>query len=265
MRTASLPMYVFPALAAAHQAFWAALRAAAAMPDLPAALDVPRPAVPDAIGPEVAFTQVCGFPLFRRFRGQGAMLGTPCYGLEGCDAATHRAAFLVRADDGAADLAAMRGRVFGCNSIDSNTGMNLPRLSLARLAGGAPFFSRVTWTGGHLASLRLLAEGAIDLCSVDCVTWGLARRHMPALAGAVRVLDWTAPSPCLPFVTAVATPAEDVTRLRRALRAVFADAALQPVFASLHLVGLSAPDEESYRVLDGYEREAADLGYPELC
>ena len=262
--SASLPMYVFPALAAAHAAFWTALRREAATPDLPAVLDLTRP-VPDAIGREMVFTQVCGFPLYRRFRGQGVVLGTPCYGLEGCEGATHRAAFLVRADDGAADLTALRGRVFGCNSIDSNSGMNLPRLSLARLAGGAPFFSRVVWTGGHLASLRLLAEGGIDLCSVDCVTWGLAVRHMPELAGAVRVLAWTAPSPCLPFVTSMATPADDVMRLRRALRAVFADASLQPVLAALSLVGLAEPDEESYRLLDGYEQEAAQLGYTDLC
>lgn len=266
MRAASLPMYAFPALEAANQALWTALRQILSpdMPDLPGRLDLARRPVPDAIGPEIVFTQVCGFPLFRRFRAQGVMLGTPCYDLPGCEGATHRAAFLVRADDAAPDLAALRGRVFGCNSVHSNSGMNLPRLSLARIAGGAPFFSRVAWTGGHLPSLRLLAAGEIDLCSVDCVTWGLVARHMPELAGAVRVLDWTVPSPCLPYVTAAATPAGEVALLQAALKAVFADPALRPVLATLHLAGLSDLGGGDYDVLEGYEEEARQLRYPDL-
>ncbi len=267
MRAASLPMYVVPALANATQDFWTAVRLAglAAMPDVPAQLDLARWSVPDAIGPEVVFTQICGFPLFRRLRGQGAMLATPCYDLEGCAGATHRAAFLVRAEDAVPDLAGLRGRVFGCNSIHSNTGMNLPRLSLARIAGGVPFFSRVVWTGSHLASLRLLAAGEIDLCSVDCVTWGLAVRHLPGLARAARVLAWTEPSPCLPFVTSAATPGAEVAALRSALHDVFADPALKPVRSALHLAGLAQLGEADYGILTAYEEEATALGYADIA
>ena len=264
MRAASLPMYVFPALADAHQSLWTAIRKASGLPDLPARLDLDRRPVPDAIGPEVVFTQTCGFPLFRRFRGQGVLLGTPCYDLEGCDGPTHRAAFLVRAEDSAADLAAMRGRVFGCNSIHSNSGMNLPRLSLARIAGGVPFFSRVVWTGGHLASMRMLAAGEIDLCSVDCVTWGLAVRHMPEDTTTLRVLSWTEPSPCLPFVTSNRMPDADITALRTALHVVLRKPALRPTLAALHLSGLVQLRESDYRVLDGYEQESDSLGYSDL-
>ena len=261
---ASLPMYAFPALEWATQALWNAVRDAAGVPGLPPLLDRARPPVPDAIGAEIVFTQVCGFPLFRRFRGQGTMLATPCYDLPGCEGATHSAAFIVRADDGADGLAAMRGRVFGCNSVHSNSGMNLPRLSLARIAGGAPFFARVVWTDGHVASLRRLAAGEIDLCSVDCVTWGLVGEHMPELAGALRVLDWTVPSPCLPFVTSVTTPAPIAAALRAALATVFADPALQPVRAALHLSGLHQLEEADYGVLAQYEQDAARLGYADI-
>ena len=99
---ASLPMYVFPALAAAHQALWDRLRAGLA--DAPERLDLTRPPVPDGIGPEVLFTQVCGYPLFQCCRGQAAILGTPHYGLEGCDGPMHRAAFIVRAANPADSL-----------------------------------------------------------------------------------------------------------------------------------------------------------------
>lgn len=254
IRTASLPMYVFPALEAAHRALWDRLRVGLA--DAPERLDLTRPPVPDGIGPEVLFTQVCGYPLLRRYRGQAAILGTPHYGLEGCDGPMHRAAFIVRAADPADSLRMTRGRVFGCNSIHSNSGMNLPRLSLARIAGGAPFFSRVAWTGGHLASLRALLAGDIDLCSVDCVTWGLARRHAPDLTDSLRVLAWTEPSPCLPFVTSAATSAAETVALRAAL-----DGATEP---ALSLQGISHLASAAYDVLAGYETEAKRLGYGDL-
>lgn len=247
-------MYVFPALAAAHRALWDEVRTG--MADAPELLDLARRPVPDAIGPEVLFTQVCGFPLFRRYRGQAVMLGTPRYELEGCDGATHRGAFIVRAADPAAELAAMRGQVFGCNSVHSNSGMNLPRLSLARIAGGAPFFARIVWTGGHLASLRALVAGDIDVCSVDCVTWGLALRHAPDLTASCRVLAWTEPSPCLPFVTSVSTPAADVAVLRSALDRLAAPA--------LCLKAVSQVDAAAYDILADYETEAERLGYAVL-
>ena len=93
---------------------------------------------------------------------------------------THRAFFMVRADDpGRACLEDLRGRIFGCNSLLSNSGMNLPRLSLARIAGGKPFFSSVVMTGGHVASLERLDDGRIDICSIDNVTWGFFEKVPP--------------------------------------------------------------------------------------
>ena len=151
----------------------------------------------------------------------------------------------------------MRERVFGCNSVHSNSGMNLPRLSLARVAGGTPFFARVAWTGGHLASLRALQAGDIDLCSVDCVTWGLACRHAPHLADGLRVLAWTEPSPCLPFVTSAAASATDAGALSAALQG-----ATDP---ALFLQGVSHVGAAAYDVLADYEVEARQLGYGSLA
>ena len=253
MRQASLPMYAFAGLEAANQALWSRVREG--VPGVPESLADAR-SVPDSITADTVFTQVCGFPLFRHLHGQAVMLGTPRYEFEGCEGAMHRAAFIVRADEPAQSLAAMRGRVFGCNSIDSNTGMNLPRWSLARVAGGRAFFARVVWTGGHLTSMQALAACDIDLCSVDCVTWGLALRHRPEVTAPLRVLAWTEPSPCLPFVTSVATPHATVAALVANL--------LGQTEPGLGLVGLEPADPAAYGILAEYEREAEERGYPVL-
>ncbi len=247
-------MYAYSALAAANQALWDRIRDGVS--SVPETLTENR-AVPDQIPDETVFTQVCGFPLFRRYRGQAVILGIPRYDFEGCDGIHHRAAFIVRGDDPATDLASFRGRVFGCNSEQSNTGMNLPRLSLSRVAGGSGrFFSNVVFTSSHCISLSCLAKRTIDLCSVDCVTWGLLQRYYPADTAGLRVLEWTEPSPCLPFVTSVATP--------HVIGAALVANLLGQAEPGLGLVGVEPADPAAYDILADYEQEAAAHGYPAL-
>lgn len=268
MRRASLPMYHFAETAAADEAFWGALRQRLAQRGLEVgdvSFDLGRLPVPDDIGAEVYFTQVCGFPLLTRFSGQGRILAAPAYALPGCDGATHVAFFMVRADDPATGLADMRGRIFGCNSLGSNSGMNLPRLSIARIADGRPFFAAVSFTGGHAASLDRLAEGSIDLCSIDCVTWGLYEKLRPTAARRFRVLGETPRSPSLPYVTSIATPVRDQQGLRDGLHDIMNDPATADIRDTLCLAGLTDLDESAYTPVVDYQAEAARLGYPVLC
>jgi ABC-type phosphate/phosphonate transport system substrate-binding protein len=267
MRTASLPMYSLPEMAAANSAFWTALQQRLRSKGIDTAdikLDSDRCPVPDGIGPRVIFTQICGYPLFKHYRDQGVMLATPHYTAPGCVGSTHCAFFMVRVDDAAGGLEDLRGRIFGCNSLLSNSGMNLPRLSLARIAGGKPFFSSVVMTGGHVASLERLEENGIDVCAIDNVTWDFFRKFRPLAAERYRILDETISSPSLPFVTSVNTRKSDATAIAEALHEIMDDPQTADIRGILELAGLSAPDVAAYERLAEYEREAADLGFPEI-
>ena len=267
MRTISLPMYYFPEVAAANAALWDALRLrlqAKGLDIRDVEFDAGRRPVPDGIGPEIFFTQICGYPLFKKFRDQGRMLVAPCYTLPGCEGPTHRAFFIVRSGDAARTLEDLRGRVFGCNSLLSNSGMNLPRLSLARIADGRPFFSSVVMTGGHVASLERLGDGSIDLCSIDNVTWGLFKKFRPVIADRYRVLDETVSSPSLPFVTSVNTAESDAAAIVEVLHQIMADPQIAHVRGTLELGDLVAPDVAAYEHLADYERQAAELGFSEI-
>ena len=105
--TASLPMYNLPEMRQVNAEFWAALRGLLAADGIaaPEALTFERPPVPDTIGPEVLFSQTCGYPLETIFRGQAIRLGTPCYDVEGCDGPFHCGVFIVPADSRAVDPA----------------------------------------------------------------------------------------------------------------------------------------------------------------
>jgi ABC-type phosphate/phosphonate transport system substrate-binding protein len=258
-------MYRIPEVAAATAALWDAVRvrlvARGLSLDDVIFEDAAAP-VPEGIGPQVLFTQVCGYPLFKVFRDQGTILATPSYAFAGCEGPNHCAFFMVRAGDPAQRLEDLRGRVFGCNSRLSNSGMNLPRLALARIAEGKPFFQKVVMTGGHLASLDHLHRATIDVCAIDCVTWGLVQKFRPGQAVRYRILGQTAPSPSLPFVTSITTDAAAIARLRDALQALFSDAGTAGIRQTLGLTGVSQLDTAAYERLVDYEKEAEDLGYP---
>jgi ABC-type phosphate/phosphonate transport system substrate-binding protein len=266
-RVFSLPMYAFPEMEAANSAFLTALRRRLRVKGFDIADAVSgsnHGVVLDASRPGVLFTQMCGYPLFKHCRDQYRMLATPHYTLPGCVGSRHRAFFMVRADDRSQRLGDLRGRVFGCNSLSSNSGMNLPRLSLARIAAGKPFFSSVVTTGAHVTSLQYLAEGTIDVCPIDSVTWGFFEKFRPIAAEQYRILDETVPSPCLPFVTSIGTTASEAAALGEALYEMMSDPELAHVREVLELSDLSVPDVDAYEGLAQYEREAVELGFPEI-
>jgi ABC-type phosphate/phosphonate transport system substrate-binding protein len=267
MRTASLPMYSLPEMEAANSAFWAALKQrlhAKAVDTTGISLDSDGAPVPAGIGPGIFFTQICGYPLFKHYRDQALLLATPHYAMPGCVGPTHRAFFMVRAGDPAERLEDLRGGIFGCNSLLSNSGMNLPRLSLARIAGGKPFFSSVVMTGGHIASLQRLDGGSIDICSIDNVTWGFFKKFRAVAAKRYRILEETLSSPSLPFVTSVTTTESDALAIAEALHEIMGDPRTAEIRDILELAALSVPDVFAYERLAEYEREAAELGFPEI-
>src|SRR6516162_10437815 len=97
-RTASLPMYNLPEMRPVNAQFWEALRGllvGAGLGGAPETLHFDRLPVPERIGPEVLFSQVCGYPLETIFSGQAVRLGTPCYDAPGCDGPSHCVLFVV--------------------------------------------------------------------------------------------------------------------------------------------------------------------------
>jgi ABC-type phosphate/phosphonate transport system substrate-binding protein len=266
--TASLPMYNLPEMRAANARFWEMLRGIsieAGLRDVPESLSFDRLPVPERIGPEVLFSQTCGYPLETVFRGQAIRLGTPCYAAPGCDGPTHCAFFIVPEASPTKNLADLKGSRYLLNSPVSNSGMNLPRRSLAEIATGGRLFSAVIETGGHPASLDRLLRGEGGVASIDCVTYAFWRHYRPEAAARLRIIGETPPSPAIPFVTSVATPAEIVQILRAALRTLAHDARYKVVREELLLNDIVDLPDAAYRGLLDYERQARELGYPEIA
>ena len=267
-KTASLPMYNFPGMRGVNAAFWAALAPLlreAGVAEVPQGLSFERAPVPDDIGAEVLFTQTCGYPLQTIYQGQYRLLARPCYDAAGCSGSTHSAFIMVPQDSPARTVENLRGKRFALNSLQSNSGMSLPRRMLAPLARGKPFFGEVITTGGHGASLKLLQAGGADCASIDCLTIAFAQDYQPEMVAGLRILAQTPPSPAIPFVTSARTDDETVEALQRCLFRLSDDPACRPALDGLRIARIEPAEESEYRAMMAYEREAAELGYPAIA
>jgi ABC-type phosphate/phosphonate transport system substrate-binding protein len=267
-RIAALPMYDFPALRAATDAFWSAIAVhlrAAGIADVPSALTRDIGHVETWRDPRLLFGQACQYPLAKSWHEAVRLVAIPAYAAPGCEGSRYRSAVIVRASDPAHRLADLRGRRCAVNERDSNSGSNLLRAAIAPLAAGGRFFSSVELTGGHLASAASVASGTADVAAIDCVTYAHIGRLHPELAARLRILDWTPSSPGLPYITARATDPISVSALRGALGEVQSDPALAAVRAALLLNGVDFAIDESYTEVRRLEADALARGYPELA
>ncbi len=203
---ADLPMYDWPGVRAANDAFWAEVtrrlgEAGIDAPKMLARAGAPRETWRD---PDLLLSQTCGMPYVAGHCGAAVLVGRPDYGLEGATAGTYRSAIVVRRCDESQTLLQMQGCRVAINEPASYSGHIALRAHLADLRDRAsvPFFGAVVQSGEHIESARLVAEGSAELAALDWVAWELTLLHEPGVAAQLAVIDRTATAPALPFVTA---------------------------------------------------------------
>ncbi len=211
------------------------------------------------LSPQLLLAQTCGYPLMTALRGRVQVIGRPVYLLPNSADGDHCSLLIARANDPRTLLEDFRGSHALVNSPDSNSGMNLFRHTLAPLQQDGRFFTRVSLTGGHRASLAGIKAGQGDLAAIDSVTFDyLARDGSEEVCG-VKVIARTASGPCLPYITRIGG---DADALRNAMNKALTDL---PKAAQVLAISEVVPAcEEDYEVLLDYERRAQELGLAQL-
>jgi ABC-type phosphate/phosphonate transport system substrate-binding protein len=264
---ATLPMYDFPEVAAANDALWQGIangmraRAVAAPDRLTRGRDL------GALwrDPNHVFGQTCGYPYVTSLSEAVVLIATPEYSFPGCDGPMHRSFLVARENDPRRALDSFRGGVAAINSLDSNSGMNLFRASIAPVAAGRKFFGDVVTTGSHRASLAAIADGFADLAAIDCVSFGLIKRFDPHLVARIAVVAESVASPGLPFIASAKLPETAIASIREALFAALSDPKLSESLAELGIVGARVLPKRAYEGIREIERQAQAAGYPRLA
>lgn len=264
MSVASLPMYDLPELRSVADAWWQGLAGAIraeGIAEVPEALDR-RAAYREVwLLPDLLMSQTCGYPLTHDLRGRVTLLATPCYDAPGCEDAEYCSLVLVAADDPAADIVDLRGRRCAVNSHDSQSGANALKALIASRGGQGRFFGNVVVSGGHAASVAMVAAGEADVVAIDCVSHALLSRYRPHALAGTRVLCRTPSAPNLPYITRRTAESDLLRRLRTGIARAFADPRLSELRGALFLAGVAELPLSAYdRILD-MENAAARTGY----
>ncbi|TNF63556.1 MAG: hypothetical protein EP307_04840 [Rhodobacteraceae bacterium] len=234
---ASLGMYDLGPLQAANDRFWDLIRRN--LGHGPARLTRDRDLWEIWQDDALLLAQTCGLPYRARLKDRVKLVGTPDHGLPGCAPGHYNSVMVARAEDVRSDLAAFDGAPFALNEALSQSGWAAPHAHMS--ARGLRIGPRLA-TGAHAASALAVAEGRADLAAIDALTWVLLEEHRPDLTGALRVIERTAPTPALPYVTG---PAGDPAALAQAIAAAIAG--LDPATRdALHLRGLVAIPKAAY-------------------
>ncbi len=195
---ASLPMYQRPQLAATHNLLWRFIRErlAAAGIDSPVALSIDKDELSTWTDPKLVLSQTCGMPYRSLLHDRVNLVGTPDYAVDGCAPGYYRSAIVVRANDPRQHIQEFESAIFAYNDTMSQSGFAAPYWH-CRPHGF--WFQKRFQTQRHVDSARAVATGEADIASLDAVTWRHAERY-EGFCGQLRVLDWTAPTPGLPYI-----------------------------------------------------------------
>ncbi|MBE9477336.1 MAG: PhnD/SsuA/transferrin family substrate-binding protein [Proteobacteria bacterium] len=201
---ASLMMYQHPALVDAHNRYWALIRQHLAN----AGIDSPETLNQDAEefavwnNPELVLSQTCGMPYRTWLHGKVTLIGTPDFGVKDCPAGYYRSAIITRKNDPRKTLPEFREACFAYNQTFSQSGYAAPYWHLK--AHGVWFQNRLH-VHQHLEAARAVAEDRADIAAIDAVTWRLLRKYEGFTDG-LDVLEWTKPTPALPYIAALGAP-----------------------------------------------------------
>ena len=202
---AVLSMYDWPQVRGHTDRLWAAVRDNLTDLGVAAPQELSRPDDVMAAwrSPALVFGQTCGLPYVEHLRGQVTLVATPDYDVPDCRPGWYRSAVIARHDDSRDGLAAFRGARLAINGKNSQSGWQAMLQVLDDADCRRPFFGELVVSGAHANSVKMVADGAVDVAAIDYVSWRLARAHL-AEAQALRIVTLTRPMPGLPFITQAA-------------------------------------------------------------
>lgn len=198
----SLPMYDWPEIREATDAFWQAVRQQLSERGIVAPEALDRRSDPEALwnDPALLLSQTCGYPYANILADKVTLVGTPAHAVTGAAPGNYFSVFVARKTQPPQHLRDLTGKRFACNMQHSQSGFAAPVRLLA--AAGLRSQPQPLETGAHRASIRAVADGEADWAAIDAVTWELAKRHESA-TGELAVFARTPETPALPLITSL--------------------------------------------------------------
>ena len=247
---ASLPMYDWPEIRPATNAWWKGISRHAGVE---ASLSRLTDYTAAWASPDLGFSQTCGYPFTHEFKGKLGYVATPHYAAAGCEGPLYCSIILARSHVPVQDFRGMRAAV---NGIDSMSGMLALKAVVAPHASSGRFFSGTVISGSHRQSMERVQSGEADVCAIDSVCFELARRYAPDLLEGLVEVARSPHVPGLPYVTNV----RDAAMWQHALAAAFEDPELELPRQTLLLKDFSILPLSAYDAITALETDIVKRG-----
>lgn len=267
MRIAGFPMYDFVEIRSATNDLWHALQnnlITLGLRDVPVSLVRPDDLQAFWSNTDLLIGQTCGYPFKTGVCGNARYVATPCYHTRFSKGPAHKSLIVVHQHSHIDSISDARGKICAINMADSNTGMNLLRLEIAKLQPASPFFSRVYETQAHRKSMQAVADGEADIAAIDCITFALVEQIDPSMTKTLKILAETEETPSLPFITSAETDERTLSALREALHMIIMDPRQQNNLKILMIEDIVVLPEQRYDRIIDIEKQSIALGYPKL-
>ena len=211
---------------------------------------------------------MCGYPWALR-SDRPALLASPVpspprYGAR----AVYVTDFIVRADGPHRTLADTFGGSIAYSTEHSHSAYNAPRFHLLQHLTPSRRALFGTVLGPYVRQrpvIDAVIKGEADVAAVDGYALDLMRRHDPAAAAQVRVVDTTVPAPSPPLVASPALSAAARERLIETLVNAHHAADARTLLADVLLLRFDRVSPADFEVFLERERAARDAGYAKLA
>jgi ABC-type phosphate/phosphonate transport system substrate-binding protein len=211
---------------------------------------------------------MCGYPWALR-RDRPVLLASPVpsparYG----GRAAYVTDFIVRTEGPHKTLGDTFGGAIAYSTEHSHSAYNAPRYHLLAHVTPARRTLYRTVLGPYVRQRPIIdavIKGEADVAAVDGYALDLMRRHDPAAAAQVRVVETTAPAPSPPLVASPGLPADARERLAEALASAHHAADARPLLEDVLLTRFDRVTPADFEVFLEREQAAKDAGYPKLA
>ena len=150
--------------------------------------------------PDLLFGQTCGYPYVMTWQPSHELVAVPSFNVPGCEEFRYSSWFICNKDSSFQSLSDLKASVAVINNRDSNSGMNVLRREISKIAGGKSFFSEVLESGSHLTSIDYVVNGKADIASIDAVTWYFAIQEGLVDPDKIRIIGESKKTAGLPFI-----------------------------------------------------------------
>ena len=236
---ANLMMYNRPELAEAHSIYWGLIRQHLGDAGIASPATLSQDAEEFSVWnhPQLVLSQTCGMPYRLFLHGKVNLVGTPDFALYGCPPGHYNSAVIVHKDDTGQPLESFESSVFAYNQDISQSGY---AAIINHIKDRGLSLKQPLQTHSHIESARAVAEKRAAFASIDAVTWRLVEKY-ETFADELAVLEWTVPTPGLPYITSIT---QDPVPVYNAVKKAIQDlpAGVQKTLGIVNLVKIDAQD-----------------------